>query len=252
MFDLYIQKMIGYVEELQARGRQTRVFECSGPAAKPKDDLPIRIGPRASSGVILRDDTLVELGNPDAGSCAFILWTNNPSLIADGRITLIGPDIQESSGQSLPFGQVVMVGGTELSDEKHEALQRLQFIGDEIEGYMVRSSSRNIWSRVSKHVIGKGFSFEVLGRALNRLYRSSDPAIQAMEIVFVTSGKEDVGLLDQLASQVQKINKEMVRQTWKIKGYDIDCLFDCTSCADKPVCDEIRGVLQLRRIRDNP
>jgi CO dehydrogenase/acetyl-CoA synthase beta subunit len=247
MFDIYIQKITEYVERLQAEGRQTQVFDCQGPADKLKEDLPIRVGPRASPGIILREDTFIELGSPKAGSCAFILWTDKTSLISDGRITLIGPDIQESPGQSLPFGQVVMVGGTELSDKEDEVLRHLQYIGDRIEGYMVRSLSRNIWSRVSKDVAGKGFSFEVLGRALRALYKSANARIEKMETIFVTSSKEDIGLLDQVAAQVQKINKEIVRQTWKIRGYDIDCAFDCSSCADKPVCDDIREVLQLKR-----
>ena len=75
---------------------------------------------RPTPGIILRGDTFVELGNPEPGSCAFLLWTDNPSLVRDGKITLIGPDIQESPGASLPFAQVLMVGGTGLGREEHE------------------------------------------------------------------------------------------------------------------------------------
>jgi CO dehydrogenase/acetyl-CoA synthase beta subunit len=179
-----------------------------------------------------------------------MLRTDNPSLVRDGRITLIGPDVDESSGKSLPFGQVVMMGGVELSDKEHEALQHLTFIGDQIEGYMVRSLSRNLWSRVSNDAAQKGFCFETLGKALMAIYKSNNLKIQAMETIFVTSSKEDVGLLDHIAAQVQKIDKEIVKQNWKIRGYDIDCAFDCSSCTDKPVCDDIREVLRAKKKSD--
>ena len=107
----------------------------------------------------------------------------------------------------------------------------------------MRSLPQNIWSRVSKDAAAKGFSFESLGKALIFLYRAENPKIESMEVVFVTSGKEDVKELGELAAQVRKISREMVRENWKIKGYDIDCSQNCSACADKPVCDDIREVL---------
>ena len=155
VFDVYIQKVAEYVEAMRARGREIRTFQAPLPSVRHGKRLPIRVGPGANPGIILRDDTSVELGNPEAGSSAFLLLTDSPSLLNDGRITLIGPDIKESAGKSLPFGQVLMVGGTSLADKDHEALQHDQIIGDQIEGYMARSMTRNIWSRVSKEVAGE-------------------------------------------------------------------------------------------------
>ena len=105
VFDVYVKKVAGYVEEVRIKGGQFREFNSPTSVSELVEGLPVRVGPGASSGVILRGDTFVELGSPDAGSCAFFLWTDNPSLIRDGRITIIGPDIQETPGASLPFGQ---------------------------------------------------------------------------------------------------------------------------------------------------
>ena len=95
-FDVYLTKLAGYIEEMRGRGRQVREIDCPTAVSRLLAGLPVRVGRGASSGIILRSDTFVELGNPDAGSCAFVLWTDNPSLVRDGKITLIGPDIQES------------------------------------------------------------------------------------------------------------------------------------------------------------
>lgn len=247
MFDVYIEKISDYIEMMRNRGNPIRGF--NSPSSINNAE-PIRIGSQANPGVILREDTFVELGSPEAGSSAFMLWTSKPSLVKDGKITLIGHDIQESSEQSLPFGQVIMVGGTALDNQEQEKLQQSQFIGDQIEGYMVRSLSQNLWSRVSKEAAGKGFDFATLGRALMAIYKTNNPKIESMEIVFVTSGKDDVSLLNDIAVQVQKIGKELVKDNWKIRGYDLDCALDCSSCVEKLVCDDIREVLREKKKND--
>jgi len=172
IFDVYVKKLAEYVGEMQVKGRQVREIDCPSVVSKLLEGLPVRVGPQTSSGIVLRGDTLVELGNPATGSCAFLLWTDNPSLIRDGKITLIGPDIQESPGACLPFGQVLMVGGLDLGEGEHEALERNQYIADRIEGYMIRSVSQLMWSRVSKDAAERGFCFETLGRALMAIFKS--------------------------------------------------------------------------------
>jgi CO dehydrogenase/acetyl-CoA synthase beta subunit len=246
VFDAYILKIAEYVEDMRAQGRRIAVFNVPASVKQLKEGLPVRVGPNANPGIILREDTYVELGNPEVGSCAFILFTDKPELVNDGRITVIGPDIKDSDNKSLPFGQVLLMGGTELGGREHEELKYLGFVGDQIEGYMVRSYTRSIWSRVSKDAAAKGFCLESLGRALMSIYKSGNTKIESMEALFVTSGRGDIKELDDIATQVQKITREIVRETWKIRGYDIDCANDCSSCSDKPVCDDIREVLRAK------
>lgn len=250
IFDVYVKKLAEYVRGMREKGRQVREIDCPLTVSKLVEGLPVRIGPQASSGLVLRGDTFVELGNPEAGSCAFLLWTDNPSLIRDGKITLIGPDIQESPGASLPFGQVLMVGGVGLGEEGHEALERNQYVADQIEGYMIRSVSELIWGRVSKDAAEKGFCFETLGRALMAIFKSEMRKVQAMEIVFVTSSKEDLQPLDGIGAQVREIAKNIVTKNWQAKGINlVECTFgwDCNSCQYKPVCDNIRELIIVRK-----
>lgn len=250
IFDAYVKKVAEYTEEMRGNGRQVREIDCPTELDKLAEGLPVRVGPQASSGLILRGDTFIELGNPDAGSTAFLLYTDNPSLIRDGKVTLIGPDIPESPAASLPFAQVLMVGGAGLGKEEHEVLDQNQYVADQIEGYMVRSGFQRMWSRVSNDAAGKGFSFETLGRALMTIFKSEIAKVQAVEVVFVTSSKEDVQQLDDIATQVRKIGKDIVTKTWEAKGIDIaECNlgFDCNTCMDKDVCDDIKEVIKVVR-----
>jgi CO dehydrogenase/acetyl-CoA synthase beta subunit len=245
-FDAHVQRVADYIATMRALGRPTTEFALPCSVDDLTAGLPIRVGPGANPTIILRSDMFIELGSPAAGSCALVLWTDTPSLISDGRLTLIGPDMREAAGASLPFGQIILVGGTGLNADAHLALGQAQHVADQIEGYMVKSSSRSIWSRVSKEAAAKGFDFAVLGRSLMAIYRASVPSVQAMEVVFVTSGKDDVLRLNALASEVRDIGAEIVKEHWKARGYDLDCDLDCRSCHDKDVCDDIRKVIAAR------
>ncbi|HEX7409497.1 MAG TPA: carbon monoxide dehydrogenase [Candidatus Binatia bacterium] len=245
-FDGQIRRVAAYVEEMRTTGRPTREFVSASSPEALKEGLPIRIGSGANPKIILRNETFVELGNPAAGSCAVVLWTDTSALISDGRITLIGADVQEARGASLPFGQILLVAGKDLSAEEHQSVGQTQYVADQIEGYMVRSSARNIWSRVSNEAAAKGFGFETLGRSLMAIYKSSLPKVQAMEVIFVTSSKADVLRLNDIATEVREIGAEIVKERWKAKGYDLDCDLDCRSCHDKDVCDDIRKITAAR------
>jgi len=109
-----------------------------------------------------------------------------------------------------------------------------------------------MWSRVSREAAAKGFGLETLGRALMAIFKTEVPKVEAVEALFVTSSREDVERLDEVAAQVRHIGKNIVRENWLAKGFDIlECTFgwDCESCENEPVCDDIRKVITVRKRR---
>lgn len=250
IYDVYLTRLAAYVSDLRQEGRLIRDIACPSEVSRLLEGLPIRVGPGANRGIILRGDTFVEMGNPDAGSSAFLFWTDNPALVRDGKITLIGPDIPESPGASLPFGQVLIMAGTGLTEKDHQKLEHTQFVADQIEGYMIRSTSQLVWSRVSKEAAEKGFCFETLGRALMAIFKSEVTQVESMEILFVTSSRQDLEPLDDIGAQVRKIYKSILAADWKARGFDAYvCSYggDCKTCPDQPVCDEIKEVVKVRK-----
>ncbi|MBE0480933.1 MAG: hypothetical protein IBX68_08130 [Dehalococcoidia bacterium] len=255
LLDAYLGKIREYVDDMRQGQRQVRLFRCHTSLNGIQEHLPVRVGPGASRDIIMRSDTFVELGNPEAGSCSFVVWTDKTSMVDDGNMTLVGSDIPESRGASLPFGQVLLIAGEALTDADKTRLEQQQFIADQIEGYMLRSKPQSMWARVSNAAAKQGFDFKSLGQAFALIYKSQVPGIQAFEAVFVTSSKKDVERLAPIAEQVQKISKDILRQVWLAKGYDIlECTtgWDCSSCTDKSVCDEIKEVITVRKRVNRP
>ena len=253
-FDDHIRRVAKYVARIGKKGR-VREMDCPTGAAELMEGVPVRVASGGRADIILKEDTAGELGNPSVASCAFHLWTPNLSLVRAGRITQVGPDIQEALGQSLPFAQVLIIGGAGLRDQHHLVLEQHHVISNQIEGYMVRLAPQRqrMWTRVSKEAAAKGFSFETLGRALMAVYKSRFPIIEAAEVVFLTSSKEDVKGLERIATEVRRTKDEALSSRFVRRSdgsYECTSQYvDCRECPDEVVCDEIRALTRLRRKR---
>jgi CO dehydrogenase/acetyl-CoA synthase beta subunit len=197
--------------------------------------------------VVLSDEMAVELGSPQMNSVSCLIWTGKRNLVRDGRINLVGPDIKDSNGQSLPFGKIVLVGVSEFDEEsaydKYKEMEAVRYSLD-LKGYMIRAVSQyqREWSRISREAMQKGFSFEVLGSALREEYLKKD-YIHAAEILFVTSSAEDVGELQEITKNVDRTISALNKMLSEIDP-------DCDECEYNDVCDEVDELKGMRKKRD--
>ncbi|MGQ9720749.1 MAG: hypothetical protein ACUVXA_05440 [Candidatus Jordarchaeum sp.] len=233
IFDLMIEELRQRIENWKEQGRKVREKQCSTSVENLKGSLPISKQP----GIILKEDTFVELGNPKTASAALVLWTKNLELVRDGKITIVGPDIPESEG-NLPFAQILIAQTKGLEPEDYRLLSRNQY-NLNLEGYMLRAvpQRQRVWSRVSREAVERGFTLETLGRALMVSLKENPPVAEAVEVIFVTSGEEDV-------RELGAITEKAWRTATPVKSTPA---YDCTNCENEEICDEIWRMLQLRR-----
>lgn len=197
--------------------------------------------------VVLSDDMALELGNPQMNSVSCLIWTQNAGLIHDGRISLIGPDIKESSGKSLPFGKIVLaevIGfDEETTYDKYKEMENVRYAID-LKGYMIRAVSQyqREWSRISKEAVQNGFSFDILARALRNEYLKKD-YIRAVEFLFVTSSTGDVG-------ELQEITKNVGRKVSALNKMLSEIDTNCDECEYNDVCDEVDKLKGMKKKRD--
>ena len=246
-FDEQILAIRGFTRKRKEEGRPLSEIHCAGSPDDLLRGLAVRFGPDNPPAVILKDDTFVELGNPVHGSASMVLWTRQAELIHDGLITRIGPDVPEAEGQSLPFGQVILLGGSRLEEKDLGKLERASNLSSLLEGYMIRHVPRKLWSRVSRDAAARGFRFETLGRAVMAHYKRTFPLLDRAEILFVTSSKADVEELEGIALQAKGKSLSIRKLTRTEEGvYECDEL-SCDDCSEKPTCDTIREVLVIRK-----
>jgi len=243
-FDPYFERIREYENNLKNSGRSVRVWH-TGPLNGREEAFRQTFSP-----LILKENTAVELGGPLTAGSTFIIWTEDVSLISDGRITLVGQEVVEAVGGRLPFGQVIMAGGPDISRETHSRLEREQYIAERVPGYMVRSTGGRIWSRASYEALDNGFSLRALGANILSHIRHRLPVVAAAEILFVTSSIEDVQDLEKIGAQVRKLSHDLRRERIKQTAdgnYECESDISCEACSDNDVCSEIREILVIRK-----
>jgi CO dehydrogenase/acetyl-CoA synthase beta subunit len=226
LFDKQYQEIEAFLSGKQNEGNVTELLhshETRWPSEKNRN-------------LVLGPDTAVELGNPRDASASFLLWVNDPSLLKNGRISLVGPDLSQLNGQQVSFGRVVIAGGTDFDAENsYERYREMELLRYDIhlKGYMIRAVSQygREWSRVSREALEKGFSFEVLGGAIVDQYRSLS-YIRAVEVIFVTAGRDDVKTLGQIGEGVLSIISAMNKMADEMS-------FDCDTCEYTAVCGDV-------------
>lgn len=233
MFDHYLREITEHVnsKELSALGRSYSYNETQN-------------WPRVENQMIFDSDTAVELGHPQTESAAFILWTDSPGKINDQQITLIGPDLKETSLNKMPFGKIVLISGHGFNEEnafqRYQEMEAVKFAFN-LDGYMLRAipQENKEWSRVSKRALQSGFSLQVLGNELIREFHRLE-YVDAVEIIFITTSESDVQRFKPVAEKVKKVCQAMN------KMFD-DLEYDCSSCNFSDVCNEIDGLKTMHQ-----
>ncbi|MBU0995118.1 MAG: hypothetical protein KJ737_21700 [Proteobacteria bacterium] len=193
--------------------------------------------------LVLEQDMAVELGNPQVESTSFLLWENDSGKIKDGRISIIGPDLNETTEKKLPFGKIVLVGGhafsTENSYGRYREMESIRYDID-LKGYMMRAASQyqREWSRVSKEAIANGFSFKILGGTLIDRFKEKD-FVSSVEVIFITSSKAEIIGIKGIADQAIRITSAMNKMA-------VEMSFDCDACEFTDVCDDVAALRSMR------
>ncbi|MFX0188827.1 MAG: hypothetical protein ACFE8A_13965 [Candidatus Hodarchaeota archaeon] len=203
--------------------------------------------------IILQEETRLELGGTNKQSFSIIYPTLELEFVKDGKITLIGQEINEISEPSIDFGMFILIGAKKLSENDKNNLRQFNFISNGIEGFIIRTIPRRFWCRISTNVIKKKFSFEFLGNAIIYLYKKKfENLIKSIEILFINSYPNIINEFIKLTSEI----REQISAKWKKKIEEwkkkIDCEYDwaCEICPYKEDCYIVKETLIERERLD--
>ncbi len=190
--------------------------------------VPITIGPAFEGETIRKGDMQVEFGGGKATGFELVQMVGENE-INDGKITVIGPDLDELSvGSSNPLGIMVKIYGRKMQEDFEGVLERrIHYFINYGEGLWHVAQRDLCWLRVSKEAYDKGFRLNHYGELLIAKFKDEFPAIVDRVEVTIISDQEKVNEMIKLAREQYAIRDA------RLKGLTdeaVDELYSCILC----------------------
>jgi acetyl-CoA decarbonylase/synthase complex subunit beta len=193
------------------------------------EDIPVDVGVIYEGERVRFKDTQIELGGERTETKFELVKAKGLDEIEDGKITVIGPDIKDmKEGSTHPFGIYIEVAGKGVEEELEGVIERrIHEYCNFIEGIMHLNQRYDIWLRLSKKSFRKGFnSFHLMGKVLQKLFRSELSFIEKIQITFITDPEKVKKMYDE-ALKVYEARDSKARG---MKDEDADAFYGCTLC----------------------
>jgi acetyl-CoA synthase len=193
-----------------------------------KVPIPVPYGPAFQGERIRKEDMHVELAGQHQPGFEF-LTTKEMSEVEDGRIDLIGPEIDEiKEGSLIPLGIWVDVAGREMQPDFEPILERQIHDFINCANGVFHMGQRDInWVRVSKEAKSKGFTFKHFGTILHAKIHGEFGKIADKVQVRVYTEEKDVLELREVA---RKIYKQRDDRLADMTDEAVDTFYSCTLC----------------------
>ena len=190
--------------------------------------IPMACSPAFEGKAIRKEEMYVEFGG--TRSPAFeLLRTADSKEVIDGRVTVIGPEIDKiPQGSASPLGIIVEVTGALMKKEYEPVLERRihNFINYG-EGSWHSAQRDLIWVRISKEAVAEGIKIEHLGKLLAAKFRMDFPTlIDAVKVTLITDPEKIIPALE----IARKIYQERDERIAGMKDDDVDLYYSCTLC----------------------
>ena len=195
----------------------------------------IGIGPRHIGGHIRKGEWYVELGGPrhEYISYNMIEVVEDPNEVHDGRMELIGPELNELPPEtSVPFAFDMKVWGKALTDAHTEYLDRMSSAGiANVEGVMLQGGRGTIWIRISKKVAPK-HSFAKIAQLMRAFLMTTCPMVEATEsrIVIATEEMGGLDLIKPLWEEARRKWEVLDAKYASLEDADVEVFYGCTVC----------------------
>ncbi len=213
----------------RARRLVQRCIEIRGIKIKiPTVPIPVAYGPAFEGEVIRKENLYAEFGGK-GGLCFEWLTTKDLDEVEDGKITLIGPDVDQfKEGSNIPLGIVVEVAGRKMQKDFEAVLERqIHHFINGAEGIQHMAQRDITWIRFSKGAVQRGFRIKHLGDILHVNFHNDFGAI--VDKVQVTLYTERQKILE-LIEQARAAYRERDARIAGLTDEAVDTFYSCTLC----------------------
>jgi len=191
--------------------------------------VPVPYAPAFEGERVRKEQRYVEFGGK--ASLAFeYLVTNKINEVEDGKVELIGPDIDklEKGRTSMPLAIMVEVAGRKTQKDFEPILERqIHRFANYAMGLMHMGQRDMNWIRVSNDAFSKGFRLKHVGIILHAMMHQEYSAIVDKIQVTIYTKQEDV---ERLLPQAQKTFKERDERLKGMTDESVDTFYSCLLC----------------------
>jgi len=193
-----------------------------------KIDIPVSYGAGFEGERVRKEQMQVQFGGKY--SQAFEILRGAPmEEVEDGKIELIGPDIdQAQEGTAMPLGILVEVAGRKFQEDFESVLERRvhEFISC-ANGIFHMGQRAIAWIRISKEAFQKGFRLKHLGEILvAKIHDEYSIIVDKVQVRIITDEEK----LKEPLEEARRVYHERDERLGGMTDEDVDTFYSCILC----------------------
>lgn len=220
------------VKELDYKKIVSRSIEVRGVKVKlSKIPIPVSFSPAFEGERVRKEHTYVEFGSKYSTSFEYLRMKAMDE-VQDGKIEIIGPDVDQIKPPQLPFamplGIVIEVAGRKMQKDFESILERqVHHYLNFAMGIFHMGQRDGNWVRISKDAFNAGFRLKHFGEILHAKLLEDYPAlVDKVQVKIYTDPNEAMKIL----AQAKVAYEERDARTAGLKDEDVDTFYSCTLC----------------------
>ncbi len=190
--------------------------------------VPVSYGPAFEGERIRKEDLHAEFGGSVSQACELVTMKELDD-VEDGKVEVIGPDIDElEAGSSLPLGVVVEVAGRKMQEDFEPILERqIHHFVNYAEGVMHIGQRDIAWYRIGTSAYERGLRIKHIGEILHaKLHQDFGTIFDKLQVKLYTR-EEDV---KEIVAQARGIYATRDARIEGMTDEDTDPFYSCTLC----------------------
>ncbi len=190
--------------------------------------IPVPYGAGFEGERVRKEQMHVQFGGKY--TVAFELVRSRPmDEVEDGKIELIGPDIDEvEEGSALPLGVIVEVAGRDFKEDFETVLERrIHEFASWAYGVFHMGQRAIVWARISKEAFAKGFRLSHYGELLvAKMHEEFSGILDKLQVTIITDAEK----LKEPLEKAKVIYHQRDERIMGMEDEDIDTFYSCILC----------------------
>ena len=218
------------VRELDHKKIVARAIEVRGiKVTVTQIPIPVSYAAAFEGERVRREQLYVEFGGKATTAFEY-LASKDPGEVEDGKVELIGPDIDQlpKGKKSMPLAIIVEVAGRKMQRDFEPVLERqIHRYTNYAMGIMHIGQRDMCWIRINQQAYSKGIRLKHFGIFLHAMFHKEYGAIVDKVQVKLYTRQSDV---ERLLTEVKRVYNERDERIGGMTDESVDTFYSCTLC----------------------